>query len=393
MEEFLLHRCVTSDAAKAADSGEPPASPSVWQTSGRAECVLVKENRQAHGASRVILSSMLTLTLQSAKTTNVLLLTLDSPQVAQGVDAPTKLTHVDYSAEAANFQASRCKSQLLEKMTQDIERVEAKVELKGAACARPMVVVLDSLNALLQQTSLQQVLLFLRRLRAHAVVGSVIARLNAGAESAEVAQALAAQATALVLVETRSSLRSYPLLSKQRRREIPKGMHGFVLLVRQKKNGRSSESIEYFRVLGDQVKYVAATDVDSQTSAAAPAPKTSTKAAPTDARKSEFKRKSQPHATPSSISRPVQLESSGQAPLPVRQEEVSFNLSISAAEQTAKSQVQLPYMHQGAGGVSMSNVGSMSGNTAPADGNNTLFFIDEDDPDWDDDDLDDDLDI
>jgi elongator complex protein 5 len=45
--------------------------------------------------------------------------------------------------------------------------------------------------------------------------------------------------------------------------------------------------------------------------------------------------------------------------------------------------VTLPYQHQG---------GAEHG-IAPSTMNNNLFFIDEDDPDWDDDDLDDDLDI
>ncbi|EGZ16619.1 hypothetical protein PHYSODRAFT_559159 [Phytophthora sojae] len=370
MEEFLLHHCVTSDAPKSGDDAESQASPSIWRSSGRAECVLVQENRHAHGASRVILSAMLKLLLQSAKTSNVLLLTLDSPHVAQGVEASNKFTHVDYSADASNFQSSIAGSQLVSTLMRDIESVEAKVRLKGATSARPMVVVLDSLNVLLQQTSLQQVLLFLRQLRSHAVIGSVIARLNAGAESSEVALALAAQATASVLVETRSSLRSYPVLAKERRREIPQGMHGFVLLVRQKKNGRSSETLEYVHVLGKQIEFVAAGDVDSQSAAM-----------------SEFKRKSQPEANP------ITPENSGQAPLPVRQEEVSFNLSISAVEQRAKSQVQLPYMHQGSGGASSGPNANNFGSNGPAGANNALFFIDEDDPDWDDDDLDDDLDI
>jgi elongator complex protein 5 len=65
---------------------------------------------------------------------------------------------------------------------------------------------------------------------------------------------------------------------------------------------------------------------------------------------------------------------------------VSFNLSMSAEEQAAKSKVQLPYMHQG---QQVATEGSASAGTSGAN----LFFIDEDDPDWDDDDLDDDLDI
>ncbi|KAG6615690.1 Elongator complex protein 5 [Phytophthora cinnamomi] len=398
MEEFLLHHCVTSDAPTSGDDVKPRASPSIWQSSGRAECVLVQENRQAHGASRVTLSAMLKLTLQSAKTSNVLLLTLDSPQLAQGVGGSSKLTLVDYSADAANFQSSTSSSQLVPKIMRDIESAEAKVTLEGATSARPMVVMLDSLNVLLQQTSLQQVLLLLRQLRSHAVIGSVIVRLNASAESSEVAQALAAQATALVLVETRSSLRSYPLLAKERRREIPQGMHGFVLLVRQKKNGRSSESLEYFQVLHGNIRFIAAADIDGHAVAAESAHQqkdVNPKTPEVDAKKSEFQRKSQFDAKSPAISRPTNPESTGQALLPVRQEEVSFNLSISAEEQQAKSQVHLPYMHQGSGGANSnpSDVGSKSGSSGPAAGNNTLFFIDEDDPDWDDDDLDDDLDI
>ncbi|OWZ01508.1 hypothetical protein PHMEG_00027085 [Phytophthora megakarya] len=392
MEEFLLHHCVTSDVAK---HDCLQTSGSIWQSAARAECVLVQENCQAHGASRVMLSSILDLVLQSAKTTSVLLLTLDSPQVSKAAKASTILTHVDYSTDAPHFHALSSNSQLLSNMLHDIERVEAKVELKGATSARPMVVVLDSLNVLLQQTSLQQVLLFLRRLRSRTVLGSVIARLNAGAVSPEVAEALAAQATALILVETRSSLCSYPLLSKERRRDIPQRMHGLVLLVRQKKNGRSSESIEYFQVHDESITFITTMDVDSHTPAPEPTPTSksiTTKAAPTDEKLSEFKRKSKPEVK-ASLSHPIHLKSSDQIPLPVRQEEVSFNLSISASEQQAKSQVLLPYMHQGSSAVNTGSSTTGTCNTASAASSNTLFFIDEDDPDWDDDDLDDDLDI
>ncbi|GMG17849.1 unnamed protein product [Phytophthora fragariaefolia] len=278
--------------------------------------------------------------------------------LAEGVEASTKLTHVDYSADATNFQSSASGSQLMSKLMQDIEAVEQKVSLEGATSARPMVVVLDSLNVLLQQTSLQQVLLFLRQLLSHAVVGSVIARLNAGAESLEVTQALAAQATAL--------------------------------------NGRSSESLEYFHVSSKNIKFFAASDIESQTVAldSAKQKDADTKSSQTIAKKSEFQRKPQPETKPLSTSQATKTDISVQAPLPVRQEDVSFNLSISAVEQRAKSQVQLPYMHQGPSSApNKSTVGSNAGSIAGAGGSITLFFIDEDDPDWDDDDVDDDLDI
>lgn len=85
----------------------------------------------------------------------------------------------------------------------------------------------------------------------------------------------------------------------------------------------------------------------------------------------------QKSSTPVAAMAGLSLGDSAQAPLPVRQEDVSFNLSISAEEQKAKEQVQLPYMHHG----------------QQEKAANPLFFIDEDDPDWDDDDVDDDLDI
>ncbi|TDH70450.1 hypothetical protein CCR75_000385 [Bremia lactucae] len=376
MEDFLLHRCVTSDVSKATNI-KSHATSSLWQTKGRAEYTVVQENRQAHGASRIILEAMLKLVLRSPKTTSVLLLTLDSAEIAQSVDASPKLTHVDYSADFANFQMSN--SHLLPRIVQDIEKVEATILLTDAISSRPLVVVLDSLNALVQQTSLQQVLLFLRQLRGHAVIGSIIARFNAGAESSGAAQALAAQATAVVLVETRSSLRSYPLLSQERKREIPKNMHGLVLLVRQKKNGRSSESIEYFQVSFNKVQFLTITDEKR--------PSVSTGAAkrvePAGVKELSLYRISEVRLTPF-------VDQFKQTQLPVRQDEVSFNLSISAEEQRAKSQVQLPYKHQD----SKSNPNSVGSKREKSTAtSNPLFFIDDDDPDWDDDDLDDDLDF
>ncbi|RLN68279.1 hypothetical protein BBJ29_000839 [Phytophthora kernoviae] len=322
----------------------------------------------------------------------------DSPQVAKGVTPSTKLTHIDYSVDADNFQSSNSSlpgSQLMDKILCDIERIEAKAEArssgeKGTTSSRPLIVALDSLNTILQQTSLQQVMLFLRKLRSHAVIGSVITRLNASAELPEVAQALSAQATAVVLVETRLSLRAYPLLAKERRRDIPQGAHGFVQLVRQKKNGRSSEGIEYFHVQGGSVTFVTVADIDchlTESDSKSTHQDTGTMATPLRTGKTQIQADSAPKFKAIS-----DTGISSQALLPVRQEDVSFNLSISATEQYAKNQVQLPYMHQGLGGSSgTSNVGVQEGNAGP--GGNTLFFIDEDDPDWDDDDLDDDLDI
>ncbi|RLN48264.1 hypothetical protein BBJ28_00000798 [Nothophytophthora sp. Chile5] len=238
MEEYFLRRCVTSDDAASSPGDTTQLPLSAWQSTGRAERVLVQENRQAHGASRAILSAIVDLTLQSPRTSAVVLFTL--------------LTHLDYSGDVTNFQLPQASSSgstpssshLLTKILDDINLFEVKAALDSGGSrrieddgrpSRPIVVVLDSINVLLQQFSLQRVLFFLRQLHSHLLIGSVIIRLNAGAEPAQVAQVLAAQATAVVLVETQSSLRAYPLLSKERRREIPQGKHGFVLLVRQKK--------------------------------------------------------------------------------------------------------------------------------------------------------------
>lgn len=100
---------------------------------------------------------------------------------------------------------------------------------------RSVVVVLDSLNVLLEQTSLQKVLLFLRELRQKPHIGSVVVRVNTSAVSGASRQVLASEATAVAQVETPTSLNAYPILAKERRRELPKNMHGFVLLQRLKK--------------------------------------------------------------------------------------------------------------------------------------------------------------
>jgi hypothetical protein len=67
------------------------------------------------------------------------------------------------------------------------------------------------------------------------LVGSVIVRFNASLETKAISQRIAIDTTALVLVETASSLSAYPILSKERRRQIPSGMDGLLLLLRQKK--------------------------------------------------------------------------------------------------------------------------------------------------------------
>ncbi|TYZ60544.1 hypothetical protein PybrP1_008129, partial [[Pythium] brassicae (nom. inval.)] len=311
MEQFFTHKCVTADACDAGDH-----SASQWSHAARCEFVVVQEHNGALGASRAVLAAALEMMLRSRRTSTVLLFTLDTPRLADAPpDDAEKLVHVDYAGDSALFRAALLQSDggLLARLRRDVaDRLAAVSESSVAAedgddgnqeqqqqqqqrrpRRRSVVVVLDSLNALLEQTSLQQVLRLVRELQQEPRVGSVVVRVNTGAVSSAARQVLASEATAVVQVETPASLSAYPILSKERRREVPKRMHGLVLLQRQKKNGRSSESLESFQIDGTRMRFFTA-----------PA-------------------------------------------LPVRPDEVSFNLSISVEEQLAKSRVQLPYMHQG----------------------------------------------
>lgn len=152
-----------------------------------------------------------------------------------------KLVHVDYSSNASLFRPTAKEiegastSLVLSKMREQVERVLAAVGTSSSHSARPVVIVIDSLDVLLQQTTLQRVLLFLHQLRQHPKVGSVIARFNASMQPSATVQVLSAGATTVVMVENSSSLKAYPILAKERRREIPPSMHGLVLLIRQKK--------------------------------------------------------------------------------------------------------------------------------------------------------------
>ncbi|RHY27413.1 hypothetical protein DYB32_006793 [Aphanomyces invadans] len=66
-------------------------------------------------------------------------------------------------------------------------------------------------------------------------------------------------------------------------------------------------------------------------------------------------------------------------PLGTLLSDLTFNLNVTRRDDDSRRQVVLPYQHQG--------------NPPPHRGDMPLFYIDQDDPDWDDDDLDDDLDI
>ncbi|KAJ0409279.1 hypothetical protein P43SY_006776 [Pythium insidiosum] len=356
MEELFVHKCVTSDASDAAT----PAS--LWTTTQRCECVLVQEPPQAHGASRAVLSSIVSMTLESKKTSRVIVFTLDpaSRHLLPSLETE-KLSRIDLSSA---FEAlEREPVSLLPRLQDELETALARRKTDDAR--RSVVVVVDSLNLLLETAPLPAVLRWLKQIRLDDRVGSVVARVSTAAvDPPRAAQAIARDvATTVVHVETPSSLRAYSILAKERRREIPKRMHGMVLLLRKKKNGRPSECVQYFQVFGHRVLY---SSDGSGSSLGAAASSSSSGSQSTASSASSFTKA----ATASTASTAPEIK----AP-PVSHSDVSFNLSLSAEEHAAKQNVQLPYLHQG------------------ADSASNLLLIDEDDPDWDDDDLDDDLDL
>ncbi|TMW58489.1 hypothetical protein Poli38472_010048 [Pythium oligandrum] len=367
MDEYFAHKCVTSDALET-----PTTAVSTWSNAARCESVLVQENQQAHGASRAVLTSILAMMINSKKTSRVVFVSLENTQLPTG-SASSKLSHLDYSASWTSLDllvaSEDTKPSLLTTVDADLAQVLAKSSsASSVTSARPNVIIIDSLHVLLELYSLQRVLLWVKQLRRDPRIGSVVYRVNASLLAQGVQQTLAQDATAVVHVETPSSLRTYPVLAKERRREIPKRMHGLVQLLRKKKNGRTSESVELFQVDQGRIAYFIADEATKTVETKAPKQKDTAKPAP-QTRSNAAPARSEPS------SQPAPSVSSSPA-LPVGADEVSFNLSISADEQAAKSKVELPYMHSG---------GQSS--------ENNLLFIDEDDPDWDDDDLDDDLDI
>ncbi|OQR99702.1 hypothetical protein ACHHYP_04868 [Achlya hypogyna] len=205
-------------------------------------------------------------------------------------------------------------------------------DVTAAATGSPTVVVIDSLTPLLQSASFHCVLQAVRALRKLSGVLALITRFSASVHPKHMVHALRAQATVYLLVETPASIAAHHFLSKESKRTIPPGMDGTVVMIRRSQNGKATEAIDYFQLDANSLRVYASTDPLCSGEVAAPEPSPATALAA----------------------------------------DVSFNLAISEKDQQAKEKVQLPYTHQG---------------------KQQLFFIDEDDPDWDDDDLDDDLDI
>jgi hypothetical protein len=185
----------------------------------------------------------------SRKTQRIASIILEPSLVASPPVTSDKLVPIDLSADWSWREAlltdsiASDESPLLMTIQEALGKVLCEANALSLATespvsARPNVVVIDSLNVLLEIYPLARLLRWLRQLRTDPRVGSVVFRLNASAlvgASTPIVQTLAHEATAVVQVETPSSLRAYPILAKQRRREIPKRMHGMVLLLRKKK--------------------------------------------------------------------------------------------------------------------------------------------------------------
>ncbi|KAH9076164.1 hypothetical protein Ae201684P_012652 [Aphanomyces euteiches] len=162
-------------------------------------------------------------------------------------------------------------------------------------------------------------------------VGAIFGRFNTSLHERHVVLALRAQATAYLIVDTPASIASYHFLSKESKRVVPPHMLGRVAFCRNLNNGKPQEVIEYMNAIK--------TDSESRLY----------------------------------LTKHESVERGAAKDLTTL--DVSFNLSISDRDQQAKQKVALPYQHQG------------------KTTDQAMFFIDQDDPDWDDDDLDDDLDI
>ncbi|KAG9399663.1 hypothetical protein AC1031_011477 [Aphanomyces cochlioides] len=203
--------------------------------------------------------------------------------------------------------------------------------IEATIASENTIIAIDSLSALLQQSSFRQVAEFLRRLQANPSVGAIFGRFNTSLHEKHVALALRAQATAYLIVDTPASIASYHFLSKESKRVVPPNMLGRVAFCRNLNNGKPQEVIEYINAIKS--------DSESRLY----------------------------------LTKHESVESGAAKDLTTL--DVSFNLSISDRDQQAKQKVALPYQHQG------------------KTTDQAMFFIDQDDPDWDDDDLDDDLDI
>ncbi|EQC29731.1 hypothetical protein SDRG_12503 [Saprolegnia diclina VS20] len=306
--------------------------------------VLIEEHEAALGAGRVLLEHAATLVAEAAslRVLRIQLETYMAPRTRDDDDNDCVVEVLNFTGDLGGWLGDA------------MANVLASVTAATAQSATPVLLFLDSLTPLLQAGSFHAALQSLRTLLSLANVVGLVARYNASLHPKHVVHALRAQATAFLLVETPASIAAYHFLSKESKRTVPSTMDGVIVFLRKVKNGTSTEATDCFR-LPPRTTHGPCMTLFSWDDAI-----------------HEAKHLAEP-ATSSSASSDAPDLVSTLAP------DVSFNLRISDADQKAKDQVQLPYMQ-----TSASSAGAPKA---------ALFYIDEDDPDWDDDDLDDDLDI
>ncbi|CCI40185.1 unnamed protein product [Albugo candida] len=236
----------------------------------------------------------------------------------------------------------------MDKTTCTIDSVERKISGHLIHCnpapSNSAVVIFDALTPLLEDHQVADVVSFLQRLRKNTAIGSVIARHSTSCVSKSSSFALASNASALLWIETISSIQAYPVLAKERRQTIPTGKDGFILTIRNKNNGMSSETMESFRI------------DDSQLS---------------------LERMDNPEAEQDNT---MDIASGDTR---AHTKNLTFNVHTSDVEKIAKQKMKLPYQHRGSHVMSCDS-------TIPNE--RLLFYIDDDDLEWDDDDVDGDLD-
>ncbi|OQR95571.1 hypothetical protein THRCLA_07753 [Thraustotheca clavata] len=201
------------------------------------ELVLIEESLAANGIGRLIMDQSLSLTTSVP----LFYIQLENQKALNSVT-------LNYSEDLAGW-LSKEPLDLLQRIENDV---------KAAVNSTPSVLVIDSLSPLLQTYALHSVLRLLHTLQKLPNTIGLVARYNASLYENQISQALRAQATTYLLVETHASIAAYHFLSKESKRFIPTSMHGMILMIRKSKSGKLTEAITYFN---ESLQFVASTDI------------------------------------------------------------------------------------------------------------------------------------
>ncbi|ETV99971.1 hypothetical protein H310_07423 [Aphanomyces invadans] len=312
--------------------------------------VLVEDRQGCAGAGRVMLQHIVDQLALSARTKHFVHVHLETDNGAPVDGTTSSHHHIHYAGDIGGWFAVDKTASLLERIRRDVEaQVHAASSLSSVLA---VVVVIDSLSALLQQFTMKAVSSLLTQLHQSRHVIAVASRVNASLHKPAVALCLRSLAKTIVSVDMAASLASYPLFSIESKRRVPVGMHGLVILIRKLANGQTTDVTEYFEFFprDDEMPSGTTRSLVMHTQQVA---------------EQRAKAATQTQAT--------------DTPLGTLLSDLTFNLNVTRRDDDSRRQVVLPYQHQG--------------NPPPHRGDMPLFYIDQDDPDWDDDDLDDDLDI